>query len=101
METCPRCAEKLSREDSRRMTSTWQVDRNGVVVSCHLQVTEMSSAFCPGCFFQEAISFDQIESRGTAIGSALAVGTNRMRESKSKSKVLILLSDGENTAGNI
>ena len=47
------------------------------------------------------ISFDQIESRGTAIGSALAVGTNRMRESKSKSKVLILLSDGENTAGNI
>ena len=47
------------------------------------------------------ISFDMIENRGTAIGSALAVGTNRMRDSDSKSKVLILLSDGDNTAGNI
>ncbi|MFT4834730.1 MAG: Ca-activated chloride channel family protein [Marinoscillum sp.] len=47
------------------------------------------------------ISFDLIENRGTAIGSALAVATNRLRESESKSKVLILLSDGDNTAGNI
>lgn len=47
------------------------------------------------------ISFDLIESRGTAIGSALAVSTNRLRESESKSKVMILLSDGDNTAGNI
>jgi Ca-activated chloride channel family protein len=47
------------------------------------------------------INFDMIESRGTAIGSALAVATNRMRESSAKSKVLILLSDGDNTAGNI
>lgn len=47
------------------------------------------------------ISFDLIESRGTAIGSALAVSTNRLRESESESKVLILLSDGDNTAGNI
>src|SRR5258706_6432740 len=45
------------------------------------------------------ISFDMIENRGTAIGSALAVVTNRMRESESKSKVCILLSDGDNTAG--
>ncbi len=47
------------------------------------------------------IEFEMIENRGTAIGSALAVATNRMRESDSKSKVLILLSDGDNTAGNI
>ncbi len=47
------------------------------------------------------ISFEMIESRGTAIGSAMAVVTNRMRESESKSKVCILLSDGDNTAGNI
>lgn len=47
------------------------------------------------------INFDMIQNRGTAIGSALAVATNRMRESDSKSKVLILLSDGDNTAGNI
>lgn len=47
------------------------------------------------------ISFEKIEASGTAIGSALAVATNRMRESDSKSKVIILLSDGDNTAGNI
>lgn len=47
------------------------------------------------------IDFNMIENRGTAIGSALAVATNRMRESDSKSKILILLSDGDNTAGNI
>jgi len=47
------------------------------------------------------VDFDMIESRGTAIGSALAVATNRMRESTAKSKVMILLSDGDNTAGNI
>lgn len=47
------------------------------------------------------ISFELIKSGGTAIGSALAVSTNRLRESDSKSKVMILLSDGDNTAGNI
>ena len=51
--------------------------------------------------YVDEISFDLISSRGTAIGSAIAIATNRMRESKSKSKVLILLSDGDNTAGNI
>lgn len=49
----------------------------------------------------DEIDFSLIESRGTAIGSALAVSTNRLRESESKSKVLILISDGDNTAGNI
>lgn len=56
-----------------------------------------------------SINFNMIESRGTAIGSALAVSTNRMREIEGDnenrkgqtSKVLILLSDGDNTAGNI
>jgi Ca-activated chloride channel homolog len=51
--------------------------------------------------YLDELSFDMIESRGTAIGSAMAVVTNRMRESESKSKVCILLSDGDNTAGNI
>lgn len=49
----------------------------------------------------DEIDFKLIESRGTAIGSALGVATNRLRESKAASKVLILLSDGDNTAGNL
>jgi Ca-activated chloride channel homolog len=48
-----------------------------------------------------SIGFKMIENDGTAIGSALAVATNRMRDSQAKSKVVILISDGENTAGSL
>ncbi len=48
-----------------------------------------------------SIGFKMIENDGTAIGSALAVATNRMRGSEAKSKVIILISDGENTAGSL
>lgn len=51
--------------------------------------------------YLDEISFEMIENRGTAIGSALAVVTNRMSESKAKSKVCILLSDGDSNGGNI
>lgn len=47
------------------------------------------------------INFEMIQARGTAIGSAMAVITNRLRESQAKSKVCILLSDGDSNAGNI
>src|SRR5690606_38920585 len=42
-----------------------------------------------------------IPNYGTAIGSALAVAINRMRDSEAKSRIAILISDGENTAGNL
>ena len=42
-----------------------------------------------------------IQTTGTAIGDALARGINRLRDSPARSKVLILLSDGDNTAGNL
>ena len=38
---------------------------------------------------------------GTAVGDALANATNRLRHSTAKSKIAILLTDGENNAGNI
>ena len=38
---------------------------------------------------------------GTAIGMGLATAVNRLKESKAKSKVIILLTDGENNAGQI
>ncbi len=38
---------------------------------------------------------------GTAIGSAIANGVNRLKDSKSKSKVLILLTDGVNNSGEV
>ncbi len=47
------------------------------------------------------VKFEMIDVDGTAIGTAIAAGTNRMRELKSKSKVMILLSDGESNAGQL
>jgi Ca-activated chloride channel family protein len=38
---------------------------------------------------------------GTAIGTALGVAINRLRESTARSKICLLLSDGENTAGSL
>ncbi len=38
---------------------------------------------------------------GTAIGTAIATGCNRLRESSADSKVLILLTDGRNNTGRI
>lgn len=38
---------------------------------------------------------------GTAIGMAVANGVNRLRHSSAKSKVMILLSDGSNNAGEL
>jgi Ca-activated chloride channel family protein len=38
---------------------------------------------------------------GTAIGMAIAQGVNRLKESKAKSRVMILLTDGVNNRGEI
>src|SRR5690242_9331313 len=38
---------------------------------------------------------------GTAIGSAMAAAANRLNDNQSKSRVLVLLTDGENNAGKI
>lgn len=38
---------------------------------------------------------------GTAIGSGLATAVNRLRDVKSKSKIVILMTDGQNNAGKV
>ncbi len=38
---------------------------------------------------------------GTAIGSAIATGVNRLRDQPGKSKVIVLLTDGENNMGKV
>jgi Ca-activated chloride channel homolog len=49
----------------------------------------------------EGISSNLITTSGTAVGNALGMCINRLREIESKSKVAILISDGDNTAGNL
>ncbi len=51
--------------------------------------------------FLEEIEPNMIPIPGTAIGSAIAVAVNRMRDTKGESKVGILISDGDNTSGSL
>lgn len=47
------------------------------------------------------LQLELIEGRGTAIGNAIGTGLNRLRPSRAKSKVIILLTDGDSNAGNV
>tara|TARA_B100000575_G_scaffold97058_1_gene77429 strand:- start:172 stop:1173 length:1002 start_codon:yes stop_codon:yes gene_type:complete len=49
----------------------------------------------------DEIKFDGVIDDGTAIGMGLATSVNRLKESNSKSKVIILLTDGVNNSGFI
>jgi len=44
---------------------------------------------------------DSVEEDGTAIGLALAVALNRLKDSEAESRVIILVTDGDNNAGAI
>ncbi len=48
----------------------------------------------------ESLRIGMVED-GTAIGSAIGSGINRLRDRKSKSRIMILLTDGMNNAGRI
>ena len=49
----------------------------------------------------KSIKYDQVLKDGTGIGMGLATAVNRLKDSKAKSKVIILLTDGVNNAGFI
>jgi Ca-activated chloride channel family protein len=49
----------------------------------------------------KSIRFDGVINDGTAIGMGLATAVNRLKDSRAKSKVIILLTDGVNNSGFI
>ncbi|MEM7375170.1 MAG: VWA domain-containing protein [Bacteroidota bacterium] len=49
----------------------------------------------------KSINFNLLPRQGTAIGTAVSMGINRMKESQSPSKVMVLLTDGANNRGEI
>ncbi len=49
----------------------------------------------------ESIKYDNVLQDGTGIGMGLATAVNRLKDSKAKSKVIILLTDGVNNSGFI
>jgi Ca-activated chloride channel family protein len=78
-------------------------DRIGLVVFSAKAFTQCPLTLDYGVLlsFLENVTFTDPEDDGTAIGVALATAANRLRESKAKTKLMILLTDGKNTAGDL
>ena len=49
----------------------------------------------------QEISTTSVNEEGTAIGMAVSVGLNRLKKSEASSKIMILVTDGDNNAGAI
>ncbi len=77
-------------------------DRIGLVVFAAKAFTQCPLTLDYGVLldFLKGVQIGQIED-GTAIGTAIATGLNRLRDSTSKSKVMILLTDGINNRGQV
>ena len=77
-------------------------DRIGIVVYAGESFTKTPITSDKGIVKRSIseLKWGQLEN-GTAIGMGLGSGVNRLKESKAKSKVIILLTDGVNNSGNI
>jgi Ca-activated chloride channel homolog len=82
--------------------SSRQNDRIGLVVFSGAAYTQSPLTLDYGVLkdIVKQLRTNVIES-GTAIGDATATAINRLRDSDAKSKVLILITDGDNNAGSV
>jgi len=98
----PKDRISVAKEVLKNFISSRQNDRIGLVVFAGEAYTQ-----CPLTLDYRVLEelLEQVKTGvivdGTAIGNALATAVNRLRESDAKSKVVILLTDGDNNAGNI
>ena len=78
-------------------------DRIGLVVYAGESYTKTPVTSDKGVIVNSLneINFDGVIEDGTAIGMGLATSVNRLKDSKAKSKVIILLTDGVNNSGFI
>lgn len=80
-----------------------QSDRIGMVVFSARSFTQCPLTLDYGVLinFLKKVDVGMIKEDGTAIGLGLANAVDRLRNSKAKSKVIILLTDGRNNTGEI
>ena len=87
---------------ARKFVEELRHDRVGLVVFAGKAFTRCPLTLDYGVLLNvlDEVEIGSIED-GTAIGNALATCLNRLRESKAKSKVIILVTDGVNNRGEI
>lgn len=80
-----------------------QTDRIGVVLfaAYALSYTPLTLDYDWLVTEVDDIQFDLLPRQGTAIGSAVALAINRLREGENPSRVIVLLTDGANNRGEI
>jgi Ca-activated chloride channel family protein len=78
-------------------------DRIGLVVFAREAYTYIPLTLDHGTFMRmlSELHVGIIDGRGTAIGNGIGVALNPLRRSDARSKVIIVLTDGDNNAGNI
>jgi len=78
-------------------------DRIGIVVfsAASLLQCPLTSDYGAVVDFMKSVEIGMTKTDGTAIGNALATSVDRLKDSKAKSKVIILLTDGRNNMGEI
>jgi Ca-activated chloride channel family protein len=78
-------------------------DRIGIVVYAAEAYTKTPVTSDKSVILQalDGVKYDQVLQDGTGIGMGLTTAINRLKDSKAKSKVIILLTDGVNNAGFI
>jgi Ca-activated chloride channel family protein len=92
----------VAKEEIKKFINRRVNDRIGLVVFARYSYTQCPLTTDYGVLlnFVDQVDFGLVED-GTAIGMALANGVNRLRESESESKVMVLATDGDNNAGEI
>ncbi len=78
-------------------------DRIGIIVFSALSFTQCPLTLDYGAVldFLKNVEIGMTNTDGTAIGTAIANAVNRLKDSKAKSRVIILLTDGRNNRGEI
>jgi len=94
---------EVAKEEAIRFIDSRKKDRIGLVIFAQSAITQ-----CPLTTdhrilkgLMDKVQIGTLKGDGTAIGIALGTAINRLRDSDARSKLIILLTDGENNAGQI